>query len=721
MIFQPMQSFGASSTNDPVDFTADRLQHDEDKQTVTAIGNVELIQSERVLKADKMIYNLSTDVVIAEGHVVLMEPNGDVHFADKVQFSDKMRSGFVEGLRTLLADGSRFTAEKGRRIDAKRTEMDVASYTPCKACEENPDKEPAWNISAKQVTYHEEEHRISYNDAWFEFFGVPVAYTPYFSHPDGTINRKSGFLPPSFSLDSELGLGIFERYYWDIAPSMDMTFGLQAFTQEVPMGLLEFRKRFENASLELDGGFTYSERVDSVANTDKTVDAEPRGHLFGEGLWNINDKWRAGTHIALTSDDQYLRQYNISSEDVLENELYVERFSGRNYFVGRLLGFQDIRVNEYQVDQPDVLPEMYASFIGQPDSFLAGRLNLDLSFLGLRRESSGQDVNRASAQLGWKKRYISGFGLVNDFEAFSRLDLYSTRDRDSAPVGSGRSSDDTEARLYPVAYWTMRYPFSRDYERFQAVVEPVAAVMLSSDIDDDSDIENEDSQDVQIDSSNILSANRFPGFDRVEDIGHVTYGLRTGLYSHDNSHAEIFLGQNYRFDDEDNPFPDGSGLDTEKSDYVGQVTASYDNNYFLNYRFQLSGENLSSERHELDSSARLYRLGLGARYLYATALEGTDIDESREQVDGRASFDLTDEWRVRSRVLYDLGYNPGLRKASAGFDYLGECLNFSVTAQRELTDDETGDSGTELLFRVGLKNLGDFQASGLNVDTSNSD
>ncbi len=720
VLFAPVPLYAMKVDKEPVDFVADRLAHDEEKQTVTATGNVELTQAGRVLRAEKVVYNIATDTVLAEGNVALMEPNGDVHFADKVQFNDEMRSGFIEGLRTMLADGSRFTAEKGRRVDAIRTEMEQATYTPCKACEKNPDKEPAWQINAKRVVYHENEHRISYDDAWFELFGVPVAYTPYFSHPDGTIKRKSGFLPPSVSLDSELGLGITERYYWDIAPSLDATIGVQAFTQELPMGLLGGRKRFNDASLEFDSSFIYSDRVDSVAGQDRTVDEEFRGHIFGEGLWDINDKWRAGLDLALTTDDQYLRQYNISSEDVLENELYVERFSGRDYFVGRLLSFQDVRVSE-QTDQPDVLPEMYASFIGRPDSFLTGRLNLDLSLLGLRRESSGQDVNRASAELGWKKRYVTGFGLVNDVALSSRLDVYNTRDRDSAPAGSGRSSEDTEVRLYPVAYWTSRYPFARDYERFQAVIEPVGAVMVSSDIDNDTDIENEDSQDVQIDASNILTSNRFPGFDRVEDVGHATYGIRTGLYGHDAGHAEVFLGQSYRFDDNDNPFPEGSGLDDDNSDYVGQISASYDDKYHMNYRFQLSGADFSSERHELDSYAKIFRLGLSARYLYATALEGTDIDESREQLDGRASYDLTDDWRVRSRVLYDLGYNPGLRKASAGFDYVGECLNFSLTAQRELTDDESGDSGTELLFRIGLKNLGDFQASGLTVDTSDSD
>lgn len=94
--------------------------------------------------------------------------------------------------------------------------MESASYTPCEPCKKNPDKPVVWQIKASEVTHDEEEHRISYRNARFELYGVPVAYTPYFSHPDGSIERKSGFLSPTFSLDSELGFSVGTSYYWPL-------------------------------------------------------------------------------------------------------------------------------------------------------------------------------------------------------------------------------------------------------------------------------------------------------------------------------------------------------------------------------------------------------------------------------------------------------------------------------------------------------------------------
>jgi LPS-assembly protein len=47
-------------------------------------------------------------------------------------------------------------------------------------------------------------------------------------------------------------------------------------------------------------------------------------------------------------------------------------------------------------------------------------------------------------------------------------------------------------------------------------------------------------------------------------------------------------------------------------------------------------------------------------------------------------------------------------------------MTFAVTAERTLTRDSSGDSGTEVMMRLGLKNLGEFQTSGINLGSSGS-
>ncbi len=703
----------------PVDFTADNLTHDDMAQIITATGNVILIQGGRTVKADQIRYLMNEDKVIAKGHVVLLDENGDTHMAEEAELNNAMKEGFVLGVQSYLAQGGRFTADKAERKQGTVL-MTNASYTPCD-CDTDNEGNPGWQIRASELTYHEDEHRVSYKNARFEMFGVPVFWTPYLSHPDGQVKRKSGLLSPMAGYDSELGLMVQESYYWDIAPNKDATMGLLLTTQEAPVAIGQYRHRFENASLVVDGSLTYSGRTDSIAGLDVAQGNETRGHLFSEGRWDINNKWRAGTNLQLTTDDQYLRQYDFSGDDVLENEIYVERFSGRDYAVGRVLAFQDVRIQDERVDQPNVLPEIITSFVGEPNQTLGGRWKVKVSALGLQREGNGQDMSRFVLETNWQRRLESEYGLLTTVDLNLRGDAYYTSDRENSGLAA-TINDGEDTRGIGQAHIVSSYPLVKQFENSQVVVEPMAALTLAPSISAQSGyFPNEDSQDVQIDASNVFNPDRFPGKDRIEDESRVTYGLKTGLYAHSGSYINAFAGQSYRFDDDDNPFPVGSGLSSQESDVVGQLSGVYNNRYGFNYRFQLDSEQLASQRHEFDGYANWDRLSLNGRYLYANALGGTGIDDSREQVDLWAGYFVTPKWRLRGRSLYDLGDEPGLRKAGLGLDYYGCCMSFSVNADRSLTSDASGDSGTDITFRVGLKNIGEFETSGMNnMDATNN-
>lgn len=698
-----------------VDLQADQMSHDEGAGIVRASGNVMIVQDGRILRADEVDYNLETDTVHAQGYVVLNEESGDIHLADEVTYSDRLKGGTVSNLRSTLSDGSRFTAKEGEREGGVKTTMHRASYTPCKPCEANPEKPPIWGLRAAEVTHDQEKHRVSYKHARLEVKGVPVFYAPYFSHPDGSIKQKSGFLAPSAGYKSSLGAFVENRYYWAMAPDYDATFGVMAMTEESPLGTAEFRKRWDNASMEVSGGLTSSDRTDSTAGESVRERDEARGHVFAEGRWDMNEKWRSGLDVKWTSDDQYMRQYDFTNEDVLENRLYAERFSGRNYATASLMAFHDTRIREVPLDQPDILPEIYANFKGEPGAVpvLKGQWEAEASALGLQREGDEQDMRRLSLGLGWSRRLVSDYGLVTTAQARVRGDAYHSSDRLAAGAGSGRSRSVTATRLFPQADLKTSYPMVRDFEEMQARIEPVASVTVAPNISNSEKIPNEDSNDVQIDASNLFEPNRFPGYDRVEDQNRVTYGLRGGLFGYEGSFGDAFVGQSYRLSQDDNPFPQGSGLDSRSSDIVGQVSGRYKGLYSLDYRFQMASDNLASVRHEVDTGLNLNRFRLSSRYLFAKALGGTDIDESREQLQGDAQFYLSREWRLRSGATQDLGENPGLRKFYGGIDYLGQCLFVSLTGERNYTSDVSGDNNTEVLFRIGLKNLGEFEESSL--------
>lgn len=686
----------ATLSPDQVDFQANTVFYDEVRQMITAEGHVEIAQAGKIIKADKVIYNLPQDTVEAIGEVVMMDNTGDVHFAERAQLQHTLKDGYIKKLRSVLADGSRITASEGQKTGGKIV-MKEASYTPCEECKADPGKPVLWQIVADEVIHDKDQHSVEYKNAKFEIYGVPVAYTPYFSHSDGTIKQKSGFLPPKLSLNSQLGFGVTSKYYWAINPSEDATIGARVFSKNTPQLLGEYRKRYETAEIKFDSSLTYSEDSD-----------EWRGHLFGKGLWDINDKWRGGYEAQLSSDDTYLREFDITRDNVLENQVYLERFEERDYFITRAIAFQDVRVSSRSVDQPNILPEIQASFMGTPNGLLGGRWEANFSSLNMIRKSGGQDILRGSLDLGWERRDVFPIGLVNTFKIATRGDAYQISDRDEVSLVGG-SGGAQAFRFYPVIHDVLSYPVAKNIQDGKIVIEPTVSITTSSKTKNNTDIPNEDSQDVQIDTTNIFQSNRFPGIDRVEDGTHITYGARTGIYKNDGSKGEVFLGQSYRFDERKNLFPEGSGLSEKESDIVGQLTVQYQDLYNLDYRFQMASQNLQAERHELDGSAKLGDLSLSATYLYARRLERTDIQDSRQQIYGLASYQLNEKWAVSSTARYDLSAeDQGFRYTGLGLNYTGQCFNILTNIRRAYSDKGTGDNATEFTVQLGFKNLGSF-------------
>lgn len=75
----------------PVVMRADELVHDAKHGIVTATGSVEIAQGARILLADSVSYDERDDTVTASGNVALLEPTGEVLFADFVELGDEMK------------------------------------------------------------------------------------------------------------------------------------------------------------------------------------------------------------------------------------------------------------------------------------------------------------------------------------------------------------------------------------------------------------------------------------------------------------------------------------------------------------------------------------------------------------------------------------------------------------------------------------------------------
>lgn len=682
----------------PALFKADSVRHDRELGVVVATGNVEITKGERTLLADTVIYNQRTDVVKATGNVSLTEPSGDVMFAEYVELSGDLKDGIVRTIRLRLTDGSRIAAVSGKRTGGIRTEMRKAVYSPCKPCEDHPEATPIWQVKAFKVVHDKARRDIEYNDAFLEFFGIPVAYTPYLSHPDPTVKRRTGILIPTYGSDSELGVILRVPYYFNISPVSDATLTPILTGNEGVVLSGQYRRRFVGGEFLNDVSITRASRENGTTGL--------RGHVDGFTRFDINDSWRGGANIAYASDDTYLRRYGFSSRDTLTSRIFSEYFEGRNYGAANFYHFQGLRVNDDSGQTPIIHPLLDYNYVSEPGR-LGGRWSVDSNLLALTR-TEGTDSRRISVKTGWQVPYTSPIGELYTVFASLQTDGYWV-DEVEKPDGSGLTASGLAGRAFPQIGLDWRLPMARTGSRFSLLAEPILGIVAAPNGGNPDLAPNEDSIDFELDDTNVFNANRFTGIDRVEGGQRIYYGLKTAIYGKSGSSSSVFVGQSYRIR-KDSTFAPGSGLEDKFSDIIGRAKISQGSYFDLLYRFRLDKDKLTPRRNELSATLGPAAFRLSTTYTFVDQGESDEFPD-REELSTAVNSRLSKRWSVAINTRRDLSANGGSLNHGAGITYQDDCVKFTGSFSRSFTRDRDVRPSDTFLFRIELKTLGTVRAA----------
>ena len=151
-------------------------------------------------------------------------------------------------------------------------------------------------MKSEKVIYDQIQHRIRFQNAIVEFYGKPAFYTPYLSVPDPTVWHSSGILEPLFGSSSTTGYYLRIPVYVAFTHSNDMTIAPMMSLNGDDMLSVEYRQRWDNGGLWLQGSGAYNPNGGLGG-----VGPQTYGNLFGSGriaLDSSND-WRVGFDLQL--------------------------------------------------------------------------------------------------------------------------------------------------------------------------------------------------------------------------------------------------------------------------------------------------------------------------------------------------------------------------------------------------------------------------------------
>ena len=684
----------------PILLLADEVKTDEQRRTIIARGNVDITRGDRRLLADSVRYREAEDRIDAVGNVILLEPTGEAIYADLMSISGDLKDGIIEQLRARLKGDARLAATSAIRTGGNRTEMDQAVYSPCPVCEDS-DWPPLWQISASKVVHDQEKKEIVYKNAFFEMFGVPVFYTPYFSHPDPSVDRRSGFISPSVGTDIDLGFIVKTPYFFALAPNYDVTVAPIFSSQEGLVLTGEFRHRVTNGRYDINGSVTRGSEAES-SNADQSSGDEFRGHVAGDGQFKLGGGWDWGYDLFVASDDTYLERYNFSDLDILENRLFTERAFGRNYMAVNAYGFQGLRADDDQGLIPIVLPLIDLELFSDP-MIWGSRFFLDSSLLALTR-TDGLDTRRFSATAGWELPWLGEYGDQYRLRLSLRNDYYDINGNPETLSGDGEQS---ESRLIPRMTLDWSWPWGGDAFGLTPVIEPIASLTLAPTGLNDDDIPNEDSLDLEFDDTNLFEESRFPGLDRVEEGSRISYGWRFGVIGSSGEKFNALFGQSFRFQ-RDEQFDASTGLNGRFSDYVGRVEFTPDPWFSGRYRFRLDRDTFVPVRNEVRVALGPSALRFDATYL-SLEDDPTVSDEEfreREEITAGVQLSLSDSLTVRAQTRRDLQADSTVAN-TYGLIYRNPCLLLIAGVEQQFTQDRDAGNGTTVSLRLTFQNLGE--------------
>ena len=701
----PARAFAAQpspSLEIPALISADEIIYDENLGIVTASGNVEIAQNDRVLVADSVSYNLKTNVVTASGSVSLLEPSGEVIFADFVELTDDMREGFIRDIRVLLTDRSRLAAVSGIRTGGNKTVFRKGVFSPCELCRDDPARAPLWQLKAVEVEHDQAEQVIRYRDAWMEIFGVPILYTPYFEHPDPTVERRSGFLAPTFGGSDLLGTTYQQPYFWAIGPDKDATIAPILTTKQGVAVAAQYRQLLRDGQIDLRGSLGVSDRTE----TDGTITNDAiRGHVDGTARFEINENWRWGLDAQRASDDTYLRIYNFSKEQTLTSRAFLEGFNGRNYLAANNYLYQGLRSTDVNKELPIILPLVEYNYMSDP-GITGGKYTLDTSLLSLTRRE-GRDSRRVSVALGWELPYTGPAGDFYNLVARVQGDGYLANGVDASsddvnPTGPTESG--LTGRIFPQFALQWRYPWVRNSGTTHQVVEPIAQVVVAPNGFNPGEIPNEDSLDLEFDDTNLFSLNRFTGVDRVDSGTRADYGLKWTVTGDEGGWASALVGQSYRIT-KNSVFEAGSGLEDNFSDIVGRIEIKPTYALDLRYRFRLDKDELKLRRSELDLQVGPPVLNLNIGHTRIDTEARADEFGDRDEINWTLRSRLSQYWSAfgGQRVNLEDGET---RQARIGLTYADECFLIQTVAERNFFADREIEPEDAIFVNIVFKYLG---------------
>ena len=726
-------------------FSANKLTYSQDNNIIEATGNVVAKNKEgKQISSDKIIYNKKTQQLSTFGNSKFTDDKGGTLFAEsfeynlekkiisaekKVKFIDKEKNTYyfsklnaddkfdeIIGFdinadlnKQNLKSGDKFNefieprfSGKSASIKNNITIVKDARFTTCKKTNET-DGCAYWNLNAGELIHDKEKKKITYKNASLDLNNVPVLYLPYFAHPDPTVKRESGFLPPTLAnLGGEIGSTMKIPYFYPVSQSADFTVSPVYYFKQHPLLLGEYREKFKNGDISLEGGFTQGYKEVTTTKTDGS-----RHHMYGNLNLIFSDKILDQTilnaKVQQVNNPTYLRVNKINStndgfkknlikedDTKLTNEINLNSFGKTENFNIKAATYRDISVTKNSDQYSYLLPELsYSKY----NLFNDNNLSLNSIFKS-QNTNTNQNKSTFINNLDYSTQEFYNNNLGIGYKFLTKLNNINYYSDYKTP------NQDLNSQINPVVGFDTSLPFAKINKDTEQYIIPRILTRYAP-----GKMTNATTNDTTLNTDNIFSMNRMNSDELIEkdlsfNLGADWIWQEKKTNNKEPEKATFSVGQVLKFN-KDLDMPTKSSLQKSNSDIVSKINylspknfdvtlkSTFDNQlnhvYYNDFIFK---KNFTSSEINFNFYEKNSHIG-NERYAKANVASYiTDSTKLKIETDRNLKTDLTNSHKL-------------------GIENENECIRYGFYLQKNYSSDKDLKPATSVYFGVTLLPFGE--------------
>ena len=702
---------------------ADRIIYFKDKGVIQTFGNSKFKDANKNLSANNFSYNINTKIINAIGDVVFIDQEKNKFFFKQFTYNEIEESGSGNEIIAKTFNGSYLQSKSGN-LDNKNgvIKLNNGEFTSCsKIKNEKGEFCPSWSLKSKKIIHNKKKKIITHKHAFFKLKKLPILYTPYISHPDPSVKRKSGFLPPVIKTIENLGKTIKTPYFIAINKNKDLTITPIYYFDENHIFNTSYRQAFKYGSLNIET--SYTEGYKRLNQQERTGGS--RSYFFADFtgkknniIFNNND---INLKIQRVSQENYLKVNKLNTklfrEDIrtLENVLRIQSYDENK----RL----DLKTGIYE--NLDIVDSSKYTYFLPDGIFSINSKKNNLYNLNFNSYFQGKKFEKKQKQLKVKNNItLSGQQFVfknTGIGSSLKMSLFNKNIYNDDVAGL---EDDLNINNNFTIATDNKLPLVKISKSSYQSITPRIFLKYTT-----GKMQNARDQDKILDYSDIFSLNRTNDTDAIETGGSAGYGFEYMINKNKNNSLNKLYSSKFSFgqvirENIEEALPSKSSLNNKTSDFVGNFDFSIfgkkiekyedDNINKLSFLSNFSQNMLSiNYKYNLNNDfSNTFRNNVNFKGVYNGFSANFAFDEKNKHI-GNERYGTFELGKVFTKNYYFKFQNKRNLVTDASeynrfsFNFENDCIISSLTYSKDFYSDKDLKNTKTLIFGITIKPFAD--------------